>query len=67
MSFSCTNQSLQPNVSTSDSSSFVSPHHNLEWNACLKVKRYNVGEDSSDGENECSSSNKLVSSVVGSS
>jgi hypothetical protein len=67
MLLSCTNQSLQPNISASDSSSFIGPHHNPKWNACSKVKTYNVGEDSSDGENECSSSNKHVSSVVGGS
>jgi hypothetical protein len=67
MSLSCTNQSLQPNYSASDSSSFICPHHNPEWNACSKVKRYDIREDSSDGEYECSSSNKHVSSVVGSS
>jgi hypothetical protein len=39
MSLSFTNQSLQPNVSASDSSSFIGPHHNLEQNAHLKVKR----------------------------
>jgi hypothetical protein len=40
------------------------------WNVphtCSKVNRYNVVEDSSDGENEWTSSNESVSSVVGSS
>ncbi len=59
--------SLQPYDSASDSSSFIGPHHNLEWNARSKVKRYNVREDSSDGENKCSSSDERVSSVVGGS
>jgi hypothetical protein len=67
MSLSCTNQSLQPNLSASESSSFIGPHCNPKWNARLKVKRYNIGEDSSDGENECSSSDERVSSVGGSS
>jgi hypothetical protein len=67
MSLSCTNQSLQPNVSASDSSSFIGPHCNPKWNAHSKVKRYNVREDSSDGENECSSSDECVSSVGGGS
>jgi hypothetical protein len=49
------------------SSSFIGPHYNPKWNACLKVKRYDIGEDSSDGENECSISNKCVSSVGGGS
>jgi hypothetical protein len=34
-------------------SSLIGPHHTPKWNACLKVKRYNIGEDSSDGENKC--------------
>jgi hypothetical protein len=42
MSLSFTNQSLQPNVSASDSSSFIGPHCNLECNAHSKVKRYDV-------------------------
>jgi hypothetical protein len=64
MSLSFTNQSLEPNVSASDSSSFIGPHCNLEQNTHLKVKRYDIGEDSSDGENEWSSSDEHVSSVV---
>ncbi len=39
MLLSCTNESLQPNVSASDSSSFFGPCCNPERNACLKVKR----------------------------
>jgi hypothetical protein len=46
-----TNQSLQPNVSGSKSSSFIGPCCNLECNKCLEVKRYDKGEDSSGGEN----------------
>ena len=64
MSLSFTNQSLQPNVSASDSSSFIGPCHNLECNAHSKVKRYDIGEDSSDGETVWSSSNEHVLSVV---
>jgi hypothetical protein len=67
MLLSCTNQSLHPNVSASESSSFIDPCCNPKQNACLKFKMYDKGEDSSNGENECSSSNKCVSSVVGSS
>jgi hypothetical protein len=40
------------------------------WNVphtCLKVNRYDVVEDSPDGENEWTSSNESISSVVGSS
>jgi hypothetical protein len=64
MSLSFTNQSLQPNVSASNSSLFIGPCHNLECNACSKVNRKDVGEDSSDVENKWSSSNESVSSVV---
>jgi hypothetical protein len=63
MSLSCTNQSLQPNVSASDSSSFIGPCCNPKWNAGSKVKRYDIWEGSSDGENKCSSSDGCVSSV----
>ncbi len=64
MSLSFTNQSLQPHVSASNSSSFIGPSCNLECNAHSKVNRYNIGEDSSDGENEWTSSNKSVLSVL---
>jgi hypothetical protein len=67
-SLSCTNQSFQPNVSASESSSFIGPHRNPQWNACSKVKTYDIGEEpSSDEENECSISDECVSSVGGSS
>ncbi len=65
MLLSCTNKSLQP--SASDASSFIGPRCNLEHNTHLKVNRYDVGEDSSDGKNEWTSSNESVLSVVGSS
>jgi hypothetical protein len=48
MLLSCTNKSLQP--SASDASSFIGPRCNLEHNTHLKVNRYDVGEDSSDGK-----------------
>jgi hypothetical protein len=67
ISLSCTNQSLQPNVSASESSSFIGPRCNPQWNAHSKVKSYDIGEEPSDGENECSISNEHVSSVGGSS
>jgi hypothetical protein len=38
MSLSCTNQSLQPNVSASDSCSFIHPHCNPKWNAHAEVR-----------------------------
>jgi hypothetical protein len=66
-SLSCTNQSFQPNVSASESSSFIAPHHNPQQNAHSKVKSYNIGEEPSDGENECSISDECVSSVGGGS
>jgi hypothetical protein len=64
MLLSFTNQSLQPKVSSSDTTSFIGSHCNLECNTHMKVKRYDVGEDSSDGENKWSSSNEHVFSVV---
>jgi hypothetical protein len=53
-SLSCNNQSLQPNVSASESSSFIGHHCNPQWNARSKVKSYNIGEEPSNGENKCS-------------
>jgi hypothetical protein len=66
-SLSCTNQSLQPNVSASESSSFIGPNRNPKRNAHLKVKSFDIGEEPSDGENECSISDERVSSVGGGS
>jgi hypothetical protein len=63
ISLSCTNQSLQPNVSASETSSFIGPHCNPQWNARSKVKSYDIEEEPSDGENECSISDERVSSV----
>jgi hypothetical protein len=64
---SCTNQSFQPNVSASESSSFIGPRCNPQWNAHSKVKSYDIGEEPSNGENECSISDEHVSSVGGGS
>jgi hypothetical protein len=64
---SCTNQSLQANVSASESSSFIGPRRNPQWNACLEVKSYDIGEEPFHGENECSISDERVSSVGGGS
>jgi hypothetical protein len=64
---SCTNQSLQPNVSASESSLFIGPHRNPQQNARSKVKSYDIGEEPSDGENKCSISDEHVSSVGGGS
>jgi hypothetical protein len=36
ISLSCTNQSLQPNVSASETSSFIGPRRNPQWNAHSK-------------------------------
>jgi hypothetical protein len=46
-SLSCTNQSLQPNVSASESSSFIGHHRNPQQNAHSKVKSYDIGEEPS--------------------
>jgi hypothetical protein len=43
------------------------PYRNLQWNAHLKVKSYDIGEEPSDGENGCSISDERVSSVGGGS
>ncbi len=67
ISLSCTNQSFQPNVSASESSSFIGPHCNPQWNARSKVKSYDIGEEPSHCENECSISDERVSSVGGGS
>jgi hypothetical protein len=67
ISLSCTNQSLQPNVSASETSSFIGPCRNPQWNACSKVKSYDIGEEPSNCENKCSISDESVSSVGGSS
>jgi hypothetical protein len=64
---SCTNQSFQPNVSESESFSLLTPCCNPQWNACSKVKSYDIGEQPSNGENECSISDEHVSSVGGGS
>jgi hypothetical protein len=64
---SCTNQSLKANVSASESSSFIGPRCNPQWNACLEVKSCDIGEEPFHGENECSISNERVSSVGGGS
>jgi hypothetical protein len=66
-SLSCTNQSFQPNVSASESSSFIGPRRNPQRNACSKVKSYDIGEEPSDGENKCSISDECLSSVGGGS
>jgi hypothetical protein len=42
-SLSFTNQSLQPNVSASESSLFIGPHCNPKCNAHSKVKSYDIG------------------------
>jgi hypothetical protein len=43
---SCTNNSLQQCISSSDSSSLIGLHHNLECNARAKANSYKVGNDS---------------------
>jgi hypothetical protein len=48
MLLSCTNNSLQQHISSSDSSSLIGLHHNLECNPRAKANSYKVGNDSSE-------------------
>jgi hypothetical protein len=45
MLLSRTNNSLQQRISSSDSSSLIGLHCNLEHNACMKANSYKVGND----------------------
>jgi hypothetical protein len=58
MLLSCTNNSLQQRISSSDSSSLIGPHQNLDHNAHAKAHSYEVGDDSSDFGTDCTSSNE---------
>jgi hypothetical protein len=64
MLLSCTNNSLQQHISSSDSSSLIGLHHNLECNACMKANSYKVGNDSSEVGNDCTSSSSDKSASV---
>jgi hypothetical protein len=48
MFLSCTNNSLQQRVSSSDSSSLIGLHQNPQRNARTKVNSYKVVDDASD-------------------
>jgi hypothetical protein len=53
MLLSCTNNSLQQCISSSDSSSLIGLHRNPECNAHTKANSYKVGNDSSEVGNDC--------------
>jgi hypothetical protein len=63
MLLSCTNNSLQQHISSSDSSSLIGLHHNPECNARAKANSYKVGNDSEVG-NDCTSSRSDESASV---
>jgi hypothetical protein len=67
MLLSCTNNSLQQHISSSDSSSFIGPHQNPDDNAHAKAHSYEVGDDSSDFGTDCTSSNKSAMVDAGNS
>jgi hypothetical protein len=58
MLLSCTNNSLQQCISSSDSSSLICPHQNLDRNDHVKAHSYKVGDDSSDFGTDCTSSDE---------
>jgi hypothetical protein len=55
MLLSCTNNSLQQLISSSDSSSLIGLCCNLEHNACVNANSYKVGNDSLEVGNDCTS------------
>jgi hypothetical protein len=61
---SCTNNSLQQRISSSDSSSLIGLRHNPECNAHAKAYSYKVGNDSSEVVNDCTSSSSDESASV---
>jgi hypothetical protein len=58
MLLSRTNSSLQQRISSSDSSSLIGPHQNLDHIAHVEAHSYKVGDDSSDFGTDCTSSNE---------
>jgi hypothetical protein len=64
MLLSCTNNSLQQRISSSDSSSLIGLRRNPEHNACVKANSYKVGNDSSEVGNDCFSSSSDESASV---
>jgi hypothetical protein len=53
MLLSCTNNSLQQHISSSESSSLIGLRHNLNRSARAKANSYKVGNDSSEVGNDC--------------
>jgi hypothetical protein len=64
MLLSCTNNSLQQRISSSDSSSLIGLRCNPEHNARAKANGYKVGNDSSEVGNNCTSSSSDESASV---
>jgi hypothetical protein len=64
MLLSCTNNSLQQCISSSDSSSLIGLRHNPECNARAKANSYKVGNDSSEVGNDCFSCSSDESASV---
>jgi hypothetical protein len=64
MLLSRTNNSLQQRISSSDSSSLIGLHRNLECNARTKANSYKVGNDSLEVGNDCTSSSSDESASV---
>jgi hypothetical protein len=64
MLLSCTNNSLQQCISSSDSSSLIGLCHNPKCNACAKANSYKVGNDSLEVGNDCTSSSSNESASV---
>jgi hypothetical protein len=64
MLLSCTNNSLQQRISSSDSSTLIGLRCNLECNARAKANSYKVGNDSSEVGNNCTSSSSDESASV---
>jgi hypothetical protein len=64
MLLSCTNNSSQQHISSSDSSSLTGLRHNPERNVCMKANSYKVGNDSLEVGNDCTSSSSDESASV---
>jgi hypothetical protein len=64
MLLSHTNNSLQQQISSSDSSLLIGLHRNPERNTCAKANSYKVGDDSSEVGNDCFSCSSDKSASV---
>jgi hypothetical protein len=64
MLLSCTNNSLQQCISSSDSSSLIGLRRIPECNACAKANSYKLGDDSSEVGNDCFSCSSDESASV---